>query len=153
MIIDRIENASLYNKMHPHFKTAFKFLKNIKIEDFTEEKLKIDGNNIFAILNDYTTKDIDTVMLESHEKYIDIQYMLDGEELIGYSPLINQVPCKKYDPDTDIMFFSQTPSSFIKLTPGLYSILYPQDLHMPGIKIKSPALIKKIVVKIKLSSM
>jgi YhcH/YjgK/YiaL family protein len=150
MIVDRIENSDEYCILNPNFKVAFDFLKKVKIEDFTEEKLKIDGDNVFAIINDYTTKDAEVSQLESHRKYIDIQYMLEGEELIGYSPLTNQVACAEYETDSDIMFFPDKPSCFIKLTPESYSILYPQDLHMPGIKVSSPAPIKKIVVKVKL---
>jgi YhcH/YjgK/YiaL family protein len=150
MIVDRIENSELYCIMHPRFKTAFKFLKNVKLEDFTEEKIEIEGDNIFAIINDYTTKDADISKLEAHEKYIDIQYMLHGSELIGYSPLTNQTPCEKYDSESDIVFYNNTPLFYTQINAGMFSILYPKDLHMPGIKVNTPAPIKKIVVKIKL---
>ena len=28
--------------------------------------------------------------LEAHRKYIDVQYVISGEELMGYAPLSNQ---------------------------------------------------------------
>ena len=148
MIIDRIENADIYSRMHDRFKIAFNFLKNVKLEDFIEEKLIIEGDEVFAILNDYVTKDSDISQLEAHEKYIDIQYMIDGKELIGYSPLTSEIPSVKYDPESDIAFYDDKPLFYTQITSGMFSILYPKDLHMPGIKVESPAPIKKIVVKI-----
>jgi len=139
MIVDRIENSEIYYDIHPDFKTAFNFLKSVKIEDFTEDKIIIDEDNIFAILNDYTTKDSDVSKLEAHKKYIDIQYMLTGSELIGYSPLTDEIPSEKYNTESDIAFYDDKPLFYSQITPGMFSILYPADLHMPGIKVQSPA--------------
>jgi YhcH/YjgK/YiaL family protein len=151
MIVDRIENAKLYYTLHKKFKMAFEFLNNIKIDDFLEEKFEIEGDDVFAIMNDYTTKNCEDAKLEAHVKYIDIQYMIEGSELIGYTPLEeNHLPSKKYNSKTDIAFYDNTPLFYARITAGMFSILYPEDLHMPGIKINTPSTVKKIVVKIKI---
>ena len=149
MIIDSIQNAQLYLKIHGNFEKSLGFLSKVKFEDFKEEKIIIDDNNLFAIINDYMTKDIGISQLESHKKYIDIQYILEGEELIGYAPMGNQNISVEYDAEKDIIFFSDNPLFYAKLTKGMFAILFPEDLHMPGIKTNNISTsVKKVVMKV-----
>ena len=90
MIIDKLENAALYQDFHKGFHEAFTFLQNITNEPFTIGKHIIDLDNIFAINNEYKTKGRNDSKIEAHRKYIDIQYIVEGSELIGYCPLRKQ---------------------------------------------------------------
>jgi len=147
MIFDKIENTSLYQNLHPGFTKAFDYLRNTDFSKLEDGKYKIDGDDIFALVQQYETRDSANAKLETHYQYIDIQYIHVGTELIGVSPLYNQLPSKK-DHKKDIAFY-EGDASFIRLTAGMFAIFFPDDMHMPGIKTKESEIVKKVVIKVK----
>ena len=148
MIFDRIENAALYENISPLIKKAFAYLKQTDFSKLENGKHIIEEDNLFAIVQEYETKNDADSKLEAHKKYIDVQYVISGEELIGVKPLINQTPCKDYDAENDYALYDDS-CSFIKVAPTQFAVLFPQDLHKPGIKINSPAKVKKVVMKVR----
>lgn len=149
MVFDKIENAAQYENISPLFKKAFEYLKQTDFSKLENGKHLVDGDSIMAILQEYETKNNTDCKLEAHKKYIDIQYIISGEELIGVSPFTNQAPCKEYDAENDYALYEDT-CSFIKIKQAQFAVLFPQDLHKPGIKIDAPAKVKKVVMKVKI---
>lgn len=147
MIIDKIENSELYESLHPRFAKAFAFICKTDFSKLGDGKYEIENDDIFAIVQEYNTKDKKEAKLEAHRKYIDIQYIHSGVELIGVATLHNQIPITN-DPENDIAFY-QGEASFIKLKAGMFAIFFPDDLHMPGIKLTQSAKVKKVVVKVR----
>jgi beta-galactosidase beta subunit len=47
------------------------------------EYMKLKASLFFAIIQEYNTKEIKDCVLEGHVKYIDIQYIIQGVELMG----------------------------------------------------------------------
>lgn len=149
MIIDKLENSDLYISMHPTFKKAFDFLKNTDIASLPSGKHEIDGEVIFAMINKYDTATPAVVQLEAHKKYIDLQYVFSGTETLGFVTLTNQSPSHAYDTENDFQLFEEKYNELTFRT-GMFSILYPDDIHAPGlIHNKSEAIIK-VVVKIQI---
>jgi len=149
MIIDNIENASLYAGVSKPIKKALNYIQNT---DFTNIKLgkhQINGDNMYALVNEYETKNATESFLEGHRKYIDVQFIIDGTEQIGYTALANQIVTKKYDSKDDYLLFNDQ-HSMISLKKGMFAIFFPNDLHMPGIKIEKSSIVKKVVVKVKI---
>ena len=147
MIIDKIENSEIYESIHPRFAKAFAFICKTDFSKLGDGKYEIENDDIFAIVQEYNTKDKKEAKLEAHRKYIDIQYIHSGVELIGVATLHNQIPITN-DPENDIAFY-QGETSFIKLEAGMFAIFFPDDLHMPGIKLTQSAKVKKVVVKVR----
>lgn len=150
MILDLLGNDDIYLKMHKNFLHAFNFIRNSDADRFELGKKVIIQDYIFAVNNEYVTKDKENSYLEGHRKYIDIQYMMDGEEIIGYSPFKDQEVHEKYKRDNDLIFFKNPPETLLHLQKGMFAIFYPEDLHMPGIMVDTPKPVKKIVVKVKI---
>jgi YhcH/YjgK/YiaL family protein len=148
MIFDKIENSTLYETISPLIKKAFEYLKQTDFSGMENGKHIVDGDNVFAILQEYDTKNDSDAKLEAHRKYIDVQYIISGEELIGVRPLINQTPCKEYDAENDYALYDDN-CSFVKINPGQFAVLFPQDLHKPGIKVDSSVKVKKVVMKVR----
>jgi biofilm protein TabA len=92
------------------------------------------------------TKEQADARWEAHRRYIDLQYLVRGTERIGYA-LVERMRAEPYDEQKDVMWLSGN-GDFATLTPGLLMMLWPQDAHMPGIAVGSPAPVKKVVVKI-----
>ncbi len=148
MILDTLANAQRYHVLGPKFVKAFQFLAAPETAALTKGKYEIDGTDIFAIVNEYDTIDITGEQMESHKKYIDIQYMVSGEEQIGHDFLVSQTPSKAYDTEKDFMLFAEKPSFFTRLAQGTFAIFFPTDLHMPNLKVDASIPVKKIVIKV-----
>lgn len=148
MVLDNIKNAGLYKNMHPGFAKAFDFILNTDLSGMADGKYEIQGDDIFAIVQQYNSKNKEDAKLEAHKKYIDIQYINSGVELIGVSMLDNQIPVVN-EPDKDLAFYNSE-ASFIKLNSGMFAIFFPHDLHMPGIKSGQSISVKKVVIKVKI---
>jgi YhcH/YjgK/YiaL family protein len=149
MIIDILQNARLYQGLNEKFRKAFDYLQETDFSDMQKGIYTVDGDNIFAIVNEFETKDKRECKAEVHRKHIDIQYIVRGAELIGYAPFTTQKPVVDYDEAHDVALFVEL-VSFIKLEAGMFVIFYPNDLHQPEVREFEPVLVKKVVVKIKI---
>lgn len=150
MIIDSLENVNRYTSLHPRFKAAFDFLKRPDLGTIALGRVDLDGTALFAIIQEYMTKPIKEGKLEAHRKYIDIQFILEGEELIGYAPFGGQPVSKAFDTEKDIGFY-EGEAWFTLLRKGMFAILFPQDAHLPGRQTDQPKHVKKIVLKVAVS--
>lgn len=148
MIIDKLSNSHLYSSLGERITKALAYLKQT---DFSQKELgryDLDGDNIFALVNEYNTKDESEGKLEAHKKYTDVQFVVKGSELMGYAPLQNQKVINEYNEQNDITFF-EGERSFTKVDEGMFAIFFPTDLHMPGIKVQRSEYVKKVVIKVK----
>ncbi|HMN24209.1 MAG TPA: YhcH/YjgK/YiaL family protein [Ignavibacteriaceae bacterium] len=148
MIIDKLSNSQLYSGLGERINKAFVYLMETDFSKMELGKYEIDGDNIFAIVNEYQTKDAREGKLEAHKKYIDVQYVAKGSELMGYAPLSTQKVIDEYNEQNDITFFSGE-KSFAKVDEEMFAIFFPTDVHLPGIKLNKSAYVKKVVIKVK----
>jgi len=149
MIADVIENAGLYEGLSAKFSKAFDYLRGTDFTTVEKGKHAIDGDEIFAIVNEFETKDKSECEVEAHKKHIDIQYVVRGTELFGYTPFTGQKPVVDYDESKDVYFFNED-VSYIRLEGGMFIIFFPTDLHQPEVRQFEPVTVKKVVVKIKI---
>jgi YhcH/YjgK/YiaL family protein len=148
MIVDKIENSGLYKNLSERIKRSFDYIKQTDLKKLQPGRYDIEGDNIFALISDYQTKLESEGKLEAHKKYIDVQYVIEGEELMGYAPLGNQQTAEAYKEENDIIFYKGE-KVFIKVTEGMFAIFAPEDVHMPGIQSEKKSLVKKLVIKVK----
>jgi len=149
MIIDLLCNCGNYEAVHKRMKIAFHFLQTTNLYTLASGRHVIDDDDIYAIVQEYETLDAATEEMESHKKYIDIQYMIRGTELVGHAFLKDQEISKEYSSENDFMQYADAPSFFTKMEEGTFMIFFPTDLHMPCIRISEPAQVKKIVIKVR----
>jgi YhcH/YjgK/YiaL family protein len=151
MILDTIDNVRLYLGLNAGFAKAFEILTDKTLPQKQDGKYPVDGDNIYYTIQRYTTKPLSEGKLEAHRKYIDIQFLLEGQELLGYAPLKGLTTAEVYNPQKDIAFFN-TPKDITKviLEPGLFCILFPDDAHLPCRQLAGPADVRKVVIKIKI---
>ncbi len=140
------------------FEVALNYLKNTDLDEvFTNSSpghnftVELDGKNLFAIFQTYVGKSAESAKMEGHQRYIDIQYIHSGKELILMSPLHEITTNSLYAEERDIYFPETNNFSTLLLTKGMAAILYPDDLHAPGIAAEDDGqLIQKIVFKVKI---
>jgi len=148
MICDQLKNAAFYEQTHPRFKKAFEYLQKTDFTKVAEGKYEIDGQNIFAIVQEYLSKLPAEGRWEAHRRYMDIQYVVAGEEFIGYANL-DSMNAGEYNEEKDIVFL-EGEGSMIPASAGSFMLLAPQDVHKPQITINEPQKVKKVVVKVKM---
>ena len=111
-------------------------------------KQELDGENLFVSIDEYTTMDKSETCYESHKKYIDIQYIIEGEELIGLTTLDKVKVTEPYNEGKDIAFYEFEGGEYIKVTPENFVVFFSEDLHRPMMKVDENSNVRKIVVKI-----
>lgn len=146
MIIDRMKNALMYLGVNKRLAPAFHYLQNTDLAKIEPGRYEIEGTHVFALVQRYETKPREKGRWEAHRRYIDIQYVLEGEELFGYSNLEN-CQAGEYDEAKDFLSLAGEGDFFV-VCAGTFVILGPQDAHMPGIAVSSPQPVKKVVVKV-----
>jgi biofilm protein TabA len=147
MILDRFDRADKYSSCHRRLAAGFDFLKNQSLDKLPDGKLEIDGEWLFAICAHDQGRGQEASPLEFHRKYIDIQYVVSGEELIGWQMLD---ACKHiqqpYDAQRDIGFYADRPHNWFKVPPDAFAIFFPEDAHAP---LAAQGPVHKIVVKVR----
>jgi YhcH/YjgK/YiaL family protein len=146
MIIDQIGNAHLYHAVNAKFKQAFDYIHQIDVDSIAVGKYEIDGENMYALIQEYNTKLKEQGKWEAHRRYIDLQYVTQGAEGIGYAN-INHLQQGVYDAGRDFLPLHGEGDLFT-LHSGSFVLLLPEDAHMPGMAVGTPAPVKKVVVKI-----
>jgi YhcH/YjgK/YiaL family protein len=142
--------AIAYFKNPEKWNIAFAFLRSGDLTKLAPGRHDIDGENIYAMMNEYTTKDPDSALFEAHRKYIDIQFMVSGNELIGLAPLSSKTDVTQpYSDEGDAELFHVKESKSLKASPGRFFIFFPDDAHSPGIRDGAAMPVRKVVVKVK----
>lgn len=151
MILDLCENWADYAYAKDDvLAEAFGFLASLKA-DCEDGKYEIMGDDMFALVQSYDTKDIADCKIEAHHKFIDIQTLLVGSERMFYAAVNSLENCDEYNPENDAAFYKYEADKAVEyvLTPGVFTIFFPNEGHMPGISLKSAsAPVKKVVIKI-----
>lgn len=127
---------------------AFDFFKNEDLASLDTGKYFLKNDSLIVIVDEYKTKDMDETKFEAHEKYIDIQYLIKGEEKIGVTKLKNQKALIPYDETKDIAFYDISGNNYRLANEDVFFIFFPEDAHRPCIKTGPNATVKKIVFKI-----
>ncbi len=148
--INRRAFVDSYYKNRERWDKAFLFLKEKELSRLELTRYDLDGDNLFAVVSEYLTRNEEDTRFESHRQYIDIQYVINGSENIGLAPLsVMDEILEPYDGLKDIEFFTVTNESNVSATPDKFFIFFPTDAHRPGLKDVDNLKVKKIVVKVK----
>ena len=116
-----------------------------------DKKTVVIDENVKAIFQVYKTKVHALAKLEGHRKFADVQYIYEGQEIIGCSDLKNIIEEPEYNEEKDIYFTHATKQlSQVVVSAGEAAILEPQDLHAPCMMVGEQKVAKKIVFKVKM---
>jgi YhcH/YjgK/YiaL family protein len=149
MIVDKLKNASQYSGLSPRLCSGLEYLQQTNFSDVTPGRYELDGANLYALVQEYNTKPLDQGKVEAHRKYIDIQYMVQGVERMGYGDISDLDVSVPYDDSKDAMFLTGDCDFFI-MRAGTFMVFFPQDGHMPGIIHGGSQPVKKVVVKVRI---
>lgn len=136
---------------HPVLRKAVGYLAETNFMKLEDGRYSIQGEEMYALVMTIPSKLVSEKQpAEKHETYIDIHFLLDGTEVIGWQPDDgSDVPSQSYDSEKDFALYGELKNeSFVKLRPGMFAVLFPEDLHRPGLTDSDKRVIRKVVVKI-----
>lgn len=133
---------------------AFHFLAQPDLTKLETGRHDIRGNDLYALVQRSESRAIASAEFEAHRLYLDIQYLISGEEYIAVVPTKGLTVSKPYDQAKDIEFYLR-PEKYGKVTmqPGRFVVLYPKDAHLPNCYPVRPGPLHKVVVKVRLESL
>jgi biofilm protein TabA len=151
MIISNVTNWEREKAVYPQ--AINRGLEYIRATDFSGldlGKYEIEGEQMFALLQEVTTKRWEQQRPESHRSFIDIQYLIEGEEVIRVSPLSeNAIVSEEAFEARDIAFYEKVDNeNSLLLQPGDFTVFYPTDIHRPCCSPSQDKKIRKVVIKI-----
>jgi len=149
MIVTDLKHVDRQCPMTNGMIMAVDFLRLRGIHDLPDGKVEIDGDRVFAIVQRYETTQTDIPRFECHRKYIDVQYIVSGAEVLGWTPAERLTVTEAYDAGKDICFGAASGEwTPVYLHAGQVAVLYPEDGHAPKLAPGAPSSVIKIVVKV-----
>ena len=145
MLVSSIQNYKNILKFFPQLDIVFNYIvKNINNKTL-DGKYNIT-KSIYAVVQTCDPKPKKEQVLEKHKKYIDLQYVISGKEKIGWKFFDNTFKTlKRYSYKKDIVFYSNTPDTYINLKKGDFAIFFTEDTHAPLCCLNT---VRKCIVKI-----
>ena len=128
---------------------AFEYLARTDLTSLPLGRTDIEGDEVYVLLSEAETRPPEQVQFEAHRRYVDIQFVVRGQESIGVTPLAGLVTTEPYDPARDIEFFAVPPQSRpLSLGAGDFAVFTPNDAHRPSLHLDGPHVSRKAVVKV-----
>jgi len=114
------------------------------------ETLKVElGEGVFALEQAYETKAAPDVRWESHLRYLDVQVIVSGEELMEVGDARRLRVSENLTPEKDLIFYAPgAPASMLRMGAGDTAVFFPVDAHRPSLAVSEPRLVRKVVVKV-----
>ncbi len=149
MICDDISNLNKYESINENIADIIKFLDTFDKSSFTTGRVDIN-DNLFANIQTYETSTANERQYEVHKEYIDLQFIVSGEERIDYA--LNKEYKNSYEINKDGDYFlTKDIDSYSSLTmkEDYFAIFFPGEFHKPGCSLNEDSKVSKIVFKIK----
>lgn len=147
MIKGNIQSVENCYSVSEKFQKSFVWIKENDLKNIPDGRYDI-SEDIYANVQSYNTKD--DAPYEAHKEYIDIQYMVTGEEMIAVAPYPSCTVTEEYDSEKDVEFLkNNSAEQYYKLNEGEFFIFFPHDAHKPSIKTDVSKGVKKVIVKVR----
>ena len=147
MIVDTIQNRSKYDGVHENVKKALVFLESAQQMKPAIGRHEIEGDEVYALVQEYDTTPPEEKKFEAHREYIDVQFVDSGIEHLYWQNADESAVETEYDSEQDCLFYRDAEPMPIRLAAGYFVVLFPHDAHKPGCAVDVPRRVRKIVVK------
>ncbi|MCL2588534.1 MAG: YhcH/YjgK/YiaL family protein [Oscillospiraceae bacterium] len=149
MVVGTLSTCERYYVFGERFQKAFEFLKKNDINKMEPGRHEIDGDDVFAYVQQYDSKSIDNCGFEQHKVYADVHFVANGFEYLGYGPIERAgKPITEYDPVADAIFFEKE-CEYVLLQTGDIAIVFPEDVHMPQKRALVEVPVRKVCIKVR----
>jgi len=132
VILDTLQRASRYEALHPLFPLAFRTLAGEHIASLPAGKHAVRGDDLTLIVARDEGKGKGGAVLESHRRFIDVQMVIAGTDLIGWRPAADcRNVLRPYDAEKDLALYGDAPLVWCAIAGPLFALYFPEDAHAP----------------------
>jgi YhcH/YjgK/YiaL family protein len=150
MIYGNIGNLGDISIYPEAIQTAIKYLRDTDLLSIEAGIYELQGKDMYVQVSNIDTAPKEDKKPEVHRKYIDVQYLVEGKEKIGFAVDTgkNKVS-EEYIEEKDVLFYEECENeSELIMTPGAFVVFFPNIVHRPACKYGENLKIKKVVIKI-----
>ena len=140
MIFSSIKNGDSFEKYPAAIQTALEYLKSHDFASMEPGVYEIQGKDIYAQVFDAMTEDVADRRPESHEKYLDVQFLVSGRERLGFTKNTGNYKVAEHIKERDLIFYESRP--------GCFCVFFPSDIHRPQVISGEAMNLRKVVVKV-----
>ncbi len=150
MIVGKLKDLVRYKGINKNIDKAIDYVLNNDLLALPKGKTEIDGKNIYINRDTYIAKPLEECFFENHEHYLDLQIVLKGKELFGYTDVSNPTlqVTTPYNEDKDVTKYSALNTVFFTLEEG-FALVFNEDIHLAKCKANDD-IVEKAVIKIKI---
>lgn len=151
MILDTMEHACQYERTIPGLGEMLKAQREYPAEPYRTGRVELDGERMFMNVSEYATRPMsEQVQMEAHRRYVDVMYMVEGEEIIYVFPTERLEAVEKAYCEADDVLLArfQKEATPVHLQAGQFVVLFPQDAHAPSCQYAGETRVKKIIGKL-----
>ncbi len=151
MIVTDLEHLNDQIPASPRLQSAWEFLMKSRLQDLPDGRIEIDGEHLYALIQSYQTIPWENAKFEAHRRYIDLQYIAEGSEAMGWCHTDGMTETVPYNEFKDVWYGKPASGQItaVPLAAGQLAVLFPNDAHAPKLQNVQPEEVKKIVVKVK----
>jgi YhcH/YjgK/YiaL family protein len=149
MINGNIDGTGVPACMDDYLMKAMEIMKGLNAES-PSGKVIVDGDNFYYTVMETEVKPVEEIKFEMHKKYIDIHYVIEGNERIAVANGNMLKVSQPYSEEKDcVLCYDGQVMSIIALQEKDFCVIYPYEAHKPGGMVNDFCKIKKAVFKIK----
>lgn len=149
MIFSSIYNGDSFEHYPQAIQKAIDYLKSHDFLAMEPGVYEIEGRDIYAQVFDAQTVPMEQKRPESHEKYLDVQFLASGRERLGFAKNTGAFKVAEHIKERDLIFYESVDAEgFIESRPGCFCVFFPSDLHRPEVISGEPMKVRKVVVKV-----
>jgi len=149
MVSDHIKYASEYFNLSAGIRVALEYLQRTDIASLAAGRHDIDADRVFVLVSDYETRRPADAFWEAHRRHVDVQFVQSGSERVAYGD-IGRFELEPYDAERDLVVARGESERSVEVGAGEFVILFPHDVHMPGLTGQAVRAVRKAVVKVRL---
>lgn len=154
MVFDSIDNASRYYGLGRGIEKALRYFEGYDAASHTNERVYLDGDDIFVNRPSYTTAPREDALMEAHRDYIDVMFVVSGEERFYTKPLERLEITSAYDPSVDACLGKiDADAATFRFPAGYFCVFFPEDAHCAGQLWETPSEVKKLIAKVRLTAL
>lgn len=132
MLLTTLADSVRYENLHPGFPAALAFLRRPDLADLPAGRHVVEGEQIYAIVERRDAVGRERAVLEVHRRYIDLQYTVSGDEVMGWRTLAEcRQPRGGFEEARDVGFYEGGPLVWVPVPPGHLAVFFPEDAHAP----------------------
>lgn len=138
-----------FKEHHGRWNAVEEFLKRFDPLTAVKGNYEIQGKEVFAFVTEYDPIPAEKCQFEAHRKYIDLQYVFSGKEMMGVTKLSGLKIATRYVDDIEFYEPDSKDAKYSIAASDKYFIFFPNQAHMPGMECEGSTFARKLVIKIK----